>query len=71
MLALRDGQARYRNDAGSTPESTLDPAREGTYAVLSWDVPTAWYRLAQDGGSPVIQKLGDSSDPATAGIGCA
>src|SRR5204863_2515212 len=60
MLALRDGQARYRNDARRTPPSTLDPAYEGTYDVLVWGVPMGRYRLAQDGATPVIVKLSDA-----------
>jgi CubicO group peptidase (beta-lactamase class C family) len=65
MLAVRDGTVRYRNDAGRTPSSTLDPARTGDYVVRSWGVPTARYRLAQDGPSPVLEKLaGDRAGPS-------
>jgi CubicO group peptidase (beta-lactamase class C family) len=67
MLALRDGTARYRNDAARTPPSTLAPAHAGTYESRSWGVPTGRWRLAQDGASPTIGQLGDGCpEPAVA-----
>lgn len=65
MVALRDGTARYRNDARTTPPSQLDAAHAGTYAVSSWGVETGRWRLAQDGSSPTIGPLA-AGEQATA-----
>lgn len=61
LLDLRDGHVYYRNEAATTPGSTLDPAYAGTYVASAWGLPIRRYRLAQDGASPVIQA---SNDPA-------
>ncbi len=67
MVDLRDGTARYRNDARATPPSRLDPLHAGTYLVSSWGVPTARWRVAQDGPSPTIARLpADGAEPAVA-----
>jgi CubicO group peptidase (beta-lactamase class C family) len=57
LRALRDGQVRYRNDATTTPASTLDPGLAGCYVAAAWGVQTDRFRLAQDGASPVLQDL--------------
>jgi CubicO group peptidase (beta-lactamase class C family) len=60
MVAVRDGQTRYRNEPAPMPGPGLDPASEGTYNAVVWGVPMGRYRLAQDGESPVIEKLADA-----------
>jgi CubicO group peptidase (beta-lactamase class C family) len=60
MVAVRDGQTKYRNGPASTPGPALDPASEGTYNARVWGVPMGRYRLAQDGESSVIEKLADA-----------
>ncbi|MFB9831423.1 serine hydrolase domain-containing protein [Actinoallomurus acaciae] len=62
LQTLRDGQVRYRNDAATTPPSTLDPKHAGTYVAAAWGVPVATYRIFQDGESPVIGRLDDDED---------
>lgn len=64
MVALRDGTARYRNAADATPPSRLDPEHAGTYAAHSWGVPTARWRLAQDGASPTIGPVAADDEAA-------
>ena len=62
LQSLRDGQVRYKNGESSTPPSTLAPGHAGTYLVAAWGVPVAWYRIYQDGGSPVIRRLEEPGD---------
>ncbi len=57
MLELREGTARYRNEAAWGASSTLDPAAAGTYVADAWGVPVASYRLAQQGEAPVIEPV--------------
>ena len=66
---LRDGTVRYKNDEASTPPSALAPGEAGSYAMAAWGVPVAWYRVYQDGSSPVIQEVpapGGADEPGAA-----